>query len=173
MRKAWLIARWEFLSTVTRRAYILAGKPDKLPRIGTFTDWSDIVRSALVWTGLPDPCEGRHTLEAESDPGYENLARLLHCWQACYQGQAVTLNHAIQDIAHRGLDTSLIVNTANEWNDLYEALAALDSRHDGKRLDARRIGFALRAIKGRVIGKQRFVQNGTYDRAVRWRVQSV
>lgn len=156
------------------KAYFEAGCPKQgIPAYGSFEAWSDLVRSALVWAGLPDPCEGRHSLEAESDPGYENLARLLHCWQACYQGQAVTLSHAIQDIAHRAVDTSQVINTANEWNELAEALAAFDTRHDGKRLDSKRSGYGLRAIKGRVIGKQRLVQAGSYQGAVQWRVQNL
>ena len=141
------------------KAYFEAGCPKQgIPAYGSFEAWSDLVRSALVWAGLSDPCEGRNTLEAESDPGYENLARLLHCWHACYQGQAITLNHAIQDIAHRAVDTSQVINTANEWNELSDALTAFDTRYDGKRLDSKRIGYGLRAIKGRVIGKQRLVQ---------------
>jgi putative DNA primase/helicase len=39
------------------RAYIVAGKPGKLPPLASFEEWSDLVRSALVWLGLPDPVE--------------------------------------------------------------------------------------------------------------------
>jgi putative DNA primase/helicase len=39
------------------RAYIVAGKPGKLPQLASFEEWSDLVRSALVWLGLPDPVE--------------------------------------------------------------------------------------------------------------------
>jgi hypothetical protein len=38
------------------RAYHVAGRPaQKLPAWGSFTAWSQLVRGALVWTGLPDP----------------------------------------------------------------------------------------------------------------------
>ena len=37
------------------RAYRVAGLPGKLPPRLSFEDWSDNVRSALVWLGWPDP----------------------------------------------------------------------------------------------------------------------
>ncbi len=38
------------------RAYHVAGRPDqKLPSWGSFTVWSELIRGALVWTGLADP----------------------------------------------------------------------------------------------------------------------
>lgn len=38
------------------RAYHCAGRPAQaLPTWGSFERWSDLVRGALVWTGLPDP----------------------------------------------------------------------------------------------------------------------
>ena len=36
--------------------YVKAGQPDQgLPAWGGFQEWSDLVRNALVWAGLPDP----------------------------------------------------------------------------------------------------------------------
>lgn len=73
----------------------------------------------------------------------------------------------------RAVETPTVLAPANEWNELREALAAFDPRYDGKRLDARRIGYELRAIKGRVIGRQRLIEAGNYHRAIQWKVQSV
>jgi hypothetical protein len=42
---------------IIARAYIAAGRPGLLPPIQSFGDWSDIVRSALVWLGCADPAE--------------------------------------------------------------------------------------------------------------------
>ena len=45
------------------RAYIAAGRPDKLPKLASFGDWSDTVRSALVWLGEADPVKSMDTVE--------------------------------------------------------------------------------------------------------------
>jgi putative DNA primase/helicase len=37
------------------RAYIIAGRPDPVPALGSFAEWSKLVPSALVWLGLPNP----------------------------------------------------------------------------------------------------------------------
>ena len=51
------------------RAYILAGTPDVgLSPMHSFDSWSTVVRSALVWTGLPDPLEDIRRLRSEMDP---------------------------------------------------------------------------------------------------------
>ena len=67
------------------RAYILAGKPTQnISPYGSFEEWSDLVRSVLVWTGEPDPCEGRGTVEADADNDYEKLRDLLFAWADHY-----------------------------------------------------------------------------------------
>jgi putative DNA primase/helicase len=54
---------WAALTVV--RAYQVAGMPGRLPWIGDpFGEWSDLVRSALVWLGYADPVE---TMEAVRD----------------------------------------------------------------------------------------------------------
>jgi len=48
--------------------YIAAGKPDqKLKSWGSFEGWSDLVRSAVVYAGLPDPGQTRDELRETSD----------------------------------------------------------------------------------------------------------
>src|SRR5262249_47719317 len=156
------------------KAFFAAGCPSQnVTQLGSFEAWSDLIRQALIWAGEPDPCEGRRNIEAESDTGYEALATLLPCWQTCYETRAVTLNQAIQDIATRAVDTPSAVTPANEWNDLRDALSALDARYDGERLDPRHIGRGLHAVEGRVIEDYQIVRDGTHNRAVKWRVQRV
>src|SRR5690606_27466551 len=59
------------------REYCAAGRPDqKLPPLGSYEGWSDIVRSAVVWCGLPDPISTQGALKA-SDSDTELLKQLL------------------------------------------------------------------------------------------------
>src|SRR5262249_21875370 len=57
------------------RAQFAAGRPDQgLPAWGSFEGWSGVVRSAVVWVGLPDPGETRLILQAQSDVAAERGA---------------------------------------------------------------------------------------------------
>lgn len=160
------------------KAFFASGCPAQgITPLGSFEQWSTLVRQALIWAGEADPCEGRKDLEAESDPAYEELATLLECWQECYPTQengtwpAVTLKRVVQDI---DLYTQDRATQAGQWHDLRDALGAYDRRYEGKRLDMRAISYKLRGIEGRVIQGKRLVKAGK-DRlkTVQWRVETV
>jgi hypothetical protein len=75
----------------------------------------------------------------------------------------------MQDIEHRKIPDPSPIAPANEWNALQEVLAAYDARYDGKRLDTKRIGNALRIIEGRVLGGARLVRKGVSHSAALWK----
>src|SRR5262249_41115282 len=55
-----------------------AGRPtQKLKAWGSFEGWSDVVRSAVVWSHLPDPGETRQALRQESDQEANALHAIL------------------------------------------------------------------------------------------------
>jgi hypothetical protein len=155
------------------KAYFEAGCPAQgLTPLGSFEAWSDLIRQALVWAGEADPCEGRKTIEAMSNPEYETLGALLYAWGECYQDKSITLNAIIDDCQMYAQHTGPEI-ARNKWNELQDALGACDQRYDGKRLDARKIGNALRAWQGRVIDRKRLIMDGK-DRTNKtlWKVQS-
>jgi hypothetical protein len=141
------------------RAYCEAGRPDQgLRPWGSFEGWSALVRSAVVWAGLPDPGETRATLRQAADTDAGALAALL-----------VGLSQIDPD--RGGLTCSEIVERAKsppepppEWHaglkDAVEALAG--------RLDAQRLGYRLRGYRRRVIGGLYLDRAGSHARAVRW-----
>lgn len=60
------------------RGYIAAGKPDqKLKPWGSYENWSDLVRGAIVWAGLPDPGETRDELRETADSEAGGLIQIL------------------------------------------------------------------------------------------------
>src|SRR5215813_4478267 len=85
------------------KAYFEAGcPPQNVTPMGSFEQWSDLVRQALIWAGEADPNEGRKDIEAESDPQYERLAVLLDAWTQCYpNNDAWTLAQVKGDIQTR------------------------------------------------------------------------
>jgi len=154
------------------RAYFEAGCPAQgVKPFGSFEAWSDLVRQALIWAGEADPCEGRKDLEAESNPEFETLATLLTCWQACYPTTAITLKRVIQDTGqYEERDPRA---PPNQWNNLRAALGACDPKYDGKVVNTRAVGDALRVWQGRVVENKRFVRDGEEHRAIKWCVQVI
>jgi hypothetical protein len=61
------------------RAYVCQGRPGRLPALASFEAWSDLVRSALVWLGKPDPVSTIEELRA-TDPVREARARVFEAW---------------------------------------------------------------------------------------------
>jgi hypothetical protein len=61
-------------------AYANAGRPcQHLTPYGSFEQWSDEIRSAMVWAGLKDPCATRAQITA-NDPERESTLRLFEQW---------------------------------------------------------------------------------------------
>lgn len=153
------------------KAYFAADcPPQRITPFGSFEPWSDLVRQALIWAGEEDPCAGRMDLEADSDPEFDRLARLLEAWHQCYDTQPQTLKRVLQDIALYTQDTAA---PPDQWDDLFDALGHLDRRFDGKRLDSQRIGEALGAWQGRPIDGKRLVKAGSVQRAVEWKIETL
>jgi putative DNA primase/helicase len=159
------------------RAYCVAGRPaQSLTPYGSFQPWSDLIRSAIVWLGEADPCEGRQDLAAQTDETYEHLATLLGAWEACYAldeagvSKAMTLNQVKQDIALYATEKD---GVPNMWDELQHALVPFDRRYDGKSLNSLRIGNALRKVEGRVIGNKRLRRHGEYRHNLLWRIERV
>lgn len=58
------------------RAYLCAGTPGRASAMGSFEDWSNIIRSALIWVNMGD-CRGDVDEIRAEDPEKEALAELI------------------------------------------------------------------------------------------------
>jgi putative DNA primase/helicase len=66
------------------RAYVAAGQPGKLPWFGApFGEWSDLVRSALVWLGCEDPVLSQKSIR-DADPRRQAKVQLLQAIANAY-----------------------------------------------------------------------------------------
>ncbi len=72
------------------RAYIVAGYPNRLDRIGSFEQWN-IIREALVWLGMTDPAEMREQI-FDDDPRKGELIDLLRLWWKALGEERLTLS---------------------------------------------------------------------------------
>jgi hypothetical protein len=144
------------------RAFFLAGRPrQSITAYGSFECWSDIVRSALVWVGAPDPCLGRERLREESDQGLDELRTLLGVWFSKQRDEWRTVADLVRAA---GLDEELM--------DALEPLGGHKSML--KTLDSRKLGYALRRVRGRVVGGLRLESEpGGTGGFTRWRVFAI
>jgi len=126
------------------RAYHHAGRPGQgLPSLGSFDDWSDWPRAALVWLGEPDPCltmaEAR-----ETDPELKLLRVLLNAWSALFTS-AATVKRVVQEANEHTGDEQL----KNQRAVLLESLENIAGERN--EINTRRLGHFLARQKGRVV----------------------
>ncbi len=151
------------------RAYIVAGRPNKLRPLASFEDWSDVVRSALVWLKLPDPVE---TIEAarEDDPELSALRDILTGWLAAVGKRDATVREVIE-IANRRPPSVMGEQTELENPEFRDSLLAVAAVRGV--IDAGRLGRWLFARRGRISDGMRFCKGDPdgHAKVARWRVE--
>jgi len=145
------------------RAYHVVGRPDPgLSRWAGFDEWSGLIRGALVWVGLPDPCETRERIE-EQDPVRRSLSALLGAWHAHIGTSAMTL----AEVLKYAVAPEIVAQES-------AALALRDALMDvaGRRgeISTRVLGNYLQANAMRIEGGLRAERVGQRSRAILWRV---
>jgi len=146
------------------RAYYAAGRPHVVSRLGSFEEWSDLVRSALIWLGEPDPMLGRESVE-QADPRREVLGAVLEAWFAAFGSDPKRAAQVIE---------------ATDGGDMFEinlglrsALDSIVTLTDGAKLTSKSLGVWIATHKGRVQNGLRFSHAGTYQGTKAWRVEQV
>jgi hypothetical protein len=144
------------------RAYCAAGRPDLgLLAWGSYEGWSALVRSAVVWVGLPDPGETRLLLQAQADVAAESMAVILACWERLDPDRhGLTAAEVIHQV-YKQPPTPL----PDFYADLRDALEALLGKPD-----SRGLGNRLRFYRRRVFEGRYGDQAGSKQRAARWAV---
>jgi hypothetical protein len=110
--------------------YIKAGRPNQhLSSWGTFQEWSDLIRSALVWSGVPD-CDTREDLAKNSNSDtYSLLRQLVASFSelgATSYGAAVT----VKGIIDRGENKDeAVLATVPTLVDLLSMISGRDKNH--------------------------------------------
>lgn len=131
-------------------AYIRAGRPkQELKPYGSFEGWSDLVRSAIVWAGLPDPCLTRDRLAQFADSNENILQQLFPVWKAMNPGgEGVVIAPLVAALypQHRE-QTPTDANSVA----MRAALETLVACAPGKYPTARQIGNRLKAYRRRVV----------------------
>jgi hypothetical protein len=137
------------------RAYHVAGRPEKLTPMGSFSDWAWI-RGALVWLGCADPADTRSTI-LDNDPRKDELITVMDLWAAAF-GDTPT---AVVEIRADGPTN----------NALYTKLIEVANCRGGK-WSGKSVGWWLRRHKDRIVSGRSFrVDVRKTDRGQLWSLE--
>lgn len=155
--------RWVMLALRIIQGWIEVGRPAAaLPVVGSFGQWSELVRQPLVWLGLPDPAANLIN-GLSDDPDKELLERLIENWSEAYMGQNVSLRELLiwSERAAQGTPESAIRQVLEEV------------AFERGEINARKVGHWLARCAGRVVGGKRLEKGEKTKRGLPWRVVGV
>lgn len=139
------------------------GTQEKVKPLGSFGDWDRMVRRALIYHGMADPMTSAEILR-EADPDIEAMTMLFTAWVGRYGNEPQTAAKVVQD----ALDYAV---TQHANPELHEGV----SLACGGKVDARRMGYWLRAHKNRICAGMQLVQPPAagHGGVARWEVRRV
>jgi putative DNA primase/helicase len=127
------------------RAYICAGRPRCVAQLPSYSSWSDLVRSALVWLGRPDPVLTMNAIRS-ADPVRQARVSVFTAWaKELGAGGAYRTSELIERAQDGGLD--------GQWLRplLREALLEVARTRSGEpKIDSKRLGIWLRSANDTV-----------------------
>ncbi|HEX4145893.1 MAG TPA: bifunctional DNA primase/polymerase [Pirellulales bacterium] len=154
--------------------FMRAGRPkqDAKP-FGSFEGWSSVVREAVIWAGLPDPCRTRVRLAETSNSAADALGQFIAAWRQFDSEQdgivvADMLSHLYPSQRDQMLnDASSVAMRA--------AVESFVNAPPGKAPSARQVGNKLRHYRRRVVGGVYLDTNPKAQRrnGALWRLHSV
>ena len=159
------------------RGHGLAGRPPAAKaRLGSFEDWDDIVRGAVMWSYGKDPCETRREAADESPERLQRLA-LLEAWKMLPESEdGWTCNEVIKECgevirAWEAPKTTTHVSDPDPtgvWKVVIDAVRGVS--RNGDLPSSLALGKTIAAMKGVNIDGKRFESAGKKHQAQAWKV---
>jgi hypothetical protein len=161
------------------RAYVLAGRPNRAPRLASFEGWSDTVRSALIWLGQDDPVKSMESAR-EEDPERIELSEMLDAWSTVI-GIGSENRMKLAAVLTKGLSMTRekagadLTPTYPEFHAALETMALRSASRTGKNPppDARMFGKYLQRFAGRVVNGKRFMRQSDAKHGSEWWVEKI
>lgn len=158
------------------RGFHLAGRPPHgQPRVGSYEDWDDLIRSAVVWAGWDDPAstepeKGRGRMRSQADDDAAEAGELLAVLLQTYEDGRWWTAREVIEVANGGEHGTLIER--REGRVLQAVLDAV-APHRGGPATVASLGYKLRSMQGRPVGGLRLDTQQTKGRAARWCVRRI
>lgn len=148
-------------------AYHRAGNPTQnIKPFGRFEEWSDHVRSSIIWIGMTDPCESRKDIE-NADPVRILLGSLFSSWYEIFESRGIKVKELVDKVSIPAPDTH---TKAHET--LRESLIELAGDPKGG-VNLKSLGTKLRSYKNRIEGGLRLEQKGTHQGTSLWCIRKI
>jgi putative DNA primase/helicase len=155
------------------RAYFVAGKPaqmmngKKITPLGSFEEWSDLIRSALVWLGEADPCDTMEKIR-KKDPKLGSMITVVSQWlEVIGYGASVTAKGLI-DYAIQTRD-GFSPRGDFEHPEFRDALLIVAG--DGGSINSLRLGKWLAANQDRYVLGYKIVEAGERGGSKLWKLE--
>ncbi len=140
------------------RGFLTSGETPKMEPWQRFPEWDRLIRSAIVWAGLPDPLLALRQGEA-ADPRRMEHQAVMEAWSGEFEDRPVSVREAIKMSDTRAL--------AEEYQ-LRDAL--LDVAGERGDINARRLGRWLLKMQGRLQAGMRIERGQVVNGAQTWKV---
>lgn len=152
-------------------AYCKSGRPaQKLTAFGSFEGWSSLVREALVWVGVPDPCQTRTKLTDSIDTTADTLSQLIAAWR---QYDHLKVGVVVSEMLNRlyPSDRQYTPHDAAAMA-MRMALENLVGCPPGKTPTPRQVGNRLRQFRRRVIDGVFLDTTEKGEQGAKWRLHA-
>lgn len=158
-------AHYVSLALTVVLAYLQAGAPTvavdgkPLHPLGSYGEWTRLVRAPLVWLGQADPAAPVFERMAD-DPDREMLDRLLHAWQARFGKAPVAVREIVATVDAFVPDVEL----AEVVREIAEERGVINRR---------RLGRWIARHQGRIVNGVKLVRASKSSGSERWQVVMV
>jgi putative DNA primase/helicase len=152
------------------RAFHVAGRPFQVAPLGSFADWSNLVRSALIWLGCADPCDTMDKVR-KADPELAQIKLMMTQWDLVVGAKSVTTGQ-LTALAAEMVDVS-IGSTAKKLKHPEFRDALLATAGDGQNINGRRLGNWLSKRQDRVVDGKKFVSTSLRGGQNVWRLEHI
>ena len=135
------------------RAYLTAGAPRVCGSLGSYSAWSTMVRSPLVWLNEPDPITSVDSIRQE-DPELSNIREFFGLWLAYDLGLDTPYTTS------RIIEVACMASAPNDYSPpalKQFLLRVAASRANEGVVSAERLGHWLRKISGRIVAEHRLI----------------
>jgi putative DNA primase/helicase len=156
------------------RAYIVAGKPTQMTPAGTpvtplgsFEEWSDLIRSALIWLGQADPCDTMEKIR-KKDPKLGAMVTVVSQWLEVIGYAASVTAKGLIDHAIKTRD-GYSVKGDFEHPEFRDALLIVAG--DGGAVNSLRLGKWLGANQDRFVLGYKIVEAGERGGSKLWKLE--
>jgi hypothetical protein len=160
--------RYVIAALTILRAFDVAGRPQSGTPLGSFEEWWQWVRGALVWLDQADPCLTMETIRRD-DPRLNALIAMITHWQAALGTDSFTvqqiISRATDTLPQQRTDFNNVPRVQYHWPEFRETL--LEVAGKGGSVNGYKLGTWLRSNKGRIVNGLR-IENGIQQQT--WRV---